>query len=168
MFEYNWIQLTITHFISIQAGQLCTEKTALEHVLSKFCYTIVSCPLSTSWSLLEFWTVTHAFEYNWIQLTVIHFISLQAGQLCTDKTALEQGLSKVGYTCVGCPSGLELQGDTCVDTNECNSPSLHGCDHTCTNVPGSYTCGCRDGYRLATDGRTCTDVNECAEQTSGE
>jgi hypothetical protein len=30
---------------------------------------------------------------------------------------------------------------------------------TCTNVPGSYTCKCDDGY--TGDGKTCTDVDEC-------
>ena len=39
------------------------------------------------------------------------------------------------------------------DINECavNNP----CDHQCHNEPGSFSCSCRAGYRLAADGTTC-------------
>ena len=30
-----------------------------------------------------------------------------------------------------------------------------GCDHTCTNVAGSYSCSCNPGYQLQADGKTC-------------
>jgi len=33
------------------------------------------------------------------------------------------------------------------DVNECTGGS-HGCQHTCTNTAGSYTCSCRTGYSL--------------------
>ncbi|PWA70704.1 EGF-like domain-containing protein [Artemisia annua] len=32
------------------------------------------------------------------------------------------------------------------DINECDDPSSNLCDGICTNTPGSYTCGCKDGY----------------------
>lgn len=36
----------------------------------------------------------------------------------------------------------------------------------CNNLPGSYACLCNTtGYRLAADGISCDDVNECAEHT---
>ena len=42
-----------------------------------------------------------------------------------------------------------------LDNNECNINN-GGCDHVCTNTPGSFQCSCRDGYRLASNGQTCT------------
>lgn len=32
---------------------------------------------------------------------------------------------------------------------------------TCHNTLGSFYCGCFDGFRLADDGKSCEDVNEC-------
>jgi fibulin 1/2 len=29
------------------------------------------------------------------------------------------------------------------------------CQETCTNTMGSYICGCNEGFRLNSDGRTC-------------
>ena len=41
-----------------------------------------------------------------------------------------------------------------IDINECLE-NLDGCDHMCSNRPGSYTCSCHTGYRLAMDNHTC-------------
>ena len=38
------------------------------------------------------------------------------------------------------------------DIDECR---YSRCDHTCTNLEGSYKCTCRDGYYLDRDGRRC-------------
>ena len=40
------------------------------------------------------------------------------------------------------------------DINECLGNN--GCDQTCSNVDGSYTCSCRKGYLLQADDRSCT------------
>ena len=40
------------------------------------------------------------------------------------------------------------------DIDEC-SENIDACDHLCSNNVGSYTCDCRSGYRLASDGVTC-------------
>ena len=40
------------------------------------------------------------------------------------------------------------------DINECNL-NTDGCAHICTNTIGSYTCSCRTGYRLLSNGRSC-------------
>ena len=46
----------------------------------------------------------------------------------------------------------------CVDINECSDDN-GGCDHTCTNTVGSYSCGCNDGYELDTeDEHTCIGI----------
>ena len=40
------------------------------------------------------------------------------------------------------------------DINECLTNN-GGCDHQCDNSIGSYSCSCRDGYRLNIDNHTC-------------
>jgi len=40
------------------------------------------------------------------------------------------------------------------DYNECNVDN-GGCEHTCYNTEGSYTCSCNDGYILGTDNHMC-------------
>ena len=45
----------------------------------------------------------------------------------------------------------------CIDINECSDDN-GGCDHTCTNTIGSYSCGCDDGYELDTDEHTCIGI----------
>ncbi|XP_073701234.1 low-density lipoprotein receptor-related protein 2a [Garra rufa] len=46
--------------------------------------------------------------------------------------------------------------------NECTDPSMHHCDHNCTDTPTSFICTCRPGYRLMSDNKTCDDVDECS------
>ena len=47
--------------------------------------------------------------------------------------------------------------------NECNEPSLSGCDQNCTDTLTSFYCSCRPGYKLMSDKRTCSDIDECKE-----
>lgn len=45
-----------------------------------------------------------------------------------------------------CSEGYKLGEDklTCVDVDEClQSP----CEHHCINIPGSYYCSCKPGFR---------------------
>ncbi len=59
-----------------------------------------------------------------------------------------------------CGSGFVLQGETCVDVDECATGAANcGANATCTNTAGSFTCACNPGY--AGDGIVCADVNEC-------
>nr|XP_055065094.1 low-density lipoprotein receptor-related protein 2 isoform X1 [Misgurnus anguillicaudatus] len=37
------------------------------------------------------------------------------------------------------------------------------CQHYCINTPHGVRCGCKAGFRLQSDGLTCTDINECKE-----
>ncbi|XP_045414697.1 low-density lipoprotein receptor-related protein 2 [Lemur catta] len=61
--------------------------------------------------------------------------------------------------------------DDCLDNsdekgcgiNECNDPSISGCDHNCTDTLTSFYCSCRPGYKLMSDKRTCVDIDECKE-----
>ena len=55
----------------------------------------------------------------------------------------------------------------CIDQNECTS-EVHDCpvNAACNNNVGSYTCTCNPGYEdINGDGRTCTDINECENQS---
>lgn len=47
--------------------------------------------------------------------------------------------------------------------NECTDPSVHNCDHNCTDTPTSFICTCRPGFRLMSDKKTCDDLDECGE-----
>lgn len=53
------------------------------------------------------------------------------------------------------------------DINECLVHNA-GCDHFCRNTVGSFECGCRKGYKLLTDERTCQgEPSLCPRQPSG-
>ena len=43
------------------------------------------------------------------------------------------------------------------DIDECGV-SNGGCDHICTNIPGSYNCSCRSGFNVTSDGKGCTGI----------
>ena len=43
------------------------------------------------------------------------------------------------------------------DVNECNTNN-GGCQHNCVNTDGSYECRCRSGYRLSSNGRSCSGM----------
>lgn len=67
-----------------------------------------------------------------------------------------------GHRCVGAPGGA------CVDDDECATADRCGAHTTCTNTPGSFTCGCAAGFMgLTVTGAstTCLDVNECSAAT---
>ena len=66
-----------------------------------------------------------------------------------------------------CPTGYRRVGGACVDIDECAGLE-RVCDPlaTCTNSPGSFSCGpCPTGYR-GTGATSCIEVDECAEQTA--
>ena len=41
----------------------------------------------------------------------------------------------------------------CIDIDECLG--TNGCQQTCENNQGSYTCNCTNGFQLAADGKSC-------------
>uniref|UniRef100_A0A1S4K5J7 EGF-like domain-containing protein n=2 Tax=Culex quinquefasciatus TaxID=7176 RepID=A0A1S4K5J7_CULQU len=51
---------------------------------------------------------------------------------------------------------------TRVDINECLDPQACGVNAECVNVPGNYTCLCRDGF-VGDPYNGCADVDECAQ-----
>ena len=68
------------------------------------------------------------------------------------------------FNCAECHPGFtynQLTGQ-CDDVDECSNTAYSStCEQVCVNTPGSYQCGCRQGYRLAADGKSCLDVDEC-------
>ncbi|XP_028397955.1 uncharacterized protein LOC114521651 [Dendronephthya gigantea] len=75
------------------------------------------------------------------------------------------------YTCP-CLSGFIYNTGSrrsCKDINECDPASgvVHGCQGTCINMIGTYRCDCSSGHFLASDGRSCTDHDECATDIHG-
>ena len=70
------------------------------------------------------------------------------------------------YTCI-CDAGFAnvVPGHgfgVCEDVDECEQ-TPGPCQHHCTNAQGSYICSCKPGFRLDSDKRSCTDVDECEE-----
>ena len=72
---------------------------------------------------------------------------------------------RFAHVCNGdrdCPNG-EDELD-CTIQKECDAASR--CQHTCLVLSnGTAACGCRSGFRLASDGLSCVDVDECATET---
>ncbi|CAM9592142.1 unnamed protein product [Lampetra fluviatilis] len=62
-----------------------------------------------------------------------------------------------------CLPGYRPFGGECVDVDECQNKEQ--CQHECRNSPGSYQCVCPGGYRVAPNGKTCQDIDECLEQS---
>ncbi|XP_041445954.1 EGF-containing fibulin-like extracellular matrix protein 2 isoform X2 [Xenopus laevis] len=61
-----------------------------------------------------------------------------------------------------CPEGYRKIGNECVDIDECR---YRYCQHRCVNYPGSFVCQCEPGFQLASNNRSCVDVNECSMGT---
>ena len=70
------------------------------------------------------------------------------------------------YRCV-CDAGfvnvpIGRHPGICKDVDEYRkTPEL--CEHDCTNTPGSYKCSCKSGFRLNSDNKSCTDIDECED-----
>ncbi|XP_044211941.1 fibulin-7-like [Thunnus albacares] len=74
----------------------------------------------------------------------------------------------LGSTRCTCDVGFTISGrdnNICTDIDECRLFPLGQpgrlCVHQCVNTPGSFHCFCPAGYDLATDSRSCADIDEC-------
>ncbi|XP_053924157.1 nidogen-2 isoform X3 [Cuculus canorus] len=73
-------------------------------------------------------------------------------------TARCQPGAGIEYTCE-CAAGYHGDGRGCREVDEC-AEGLSQCGPftICLNVPGSYRCECRSGYRPAEDGQSCVPL----------
>ena len=118
-------------------------------------------------SFSTFYTVfTNCFTNNYLKQNFVGTHNCDENASCV-KTA---GVS--GFTCEcdlgwtdrlaadGFTLAAGLPGLTCIDVDECLDPS--SCDQTnfCVNTPGSFNCGCLEGF-TGTNPNDCQDINEC-------
>ena len=61
---------------------------------------------------------------------------------------------KVAYCCTDHEYSPNRSVIYLADVNECIG--AHDCQQDCQNTEGSYECSCREGFTIATDGRSCT------------
>jgi hypothetical protein len=93
---------------------------------------------------------------------------------CHDNATCSDNINAYGCTC---NAGYTGNSTYCTDVPECETPGRCGSDPNygsgpdetdefgnCTETSGSYTCDCYPGFEDAT-GPTCTDINECANDT---
>lgn len=72
--------------------------------------------------------------------------------------------SEAELTCFCMYSECDIRptnGTQCVNVNEC-LVNNGGCDQTCRDAEGSYSCECNSGYILSQDLMKCDDDNECS------
>nr|XP_009682064.1 PREDICTED: uncharacterized protein LOC104149877 [Struthio camelus australis] len=73
-------------------------------------------------------------------------------------------------TCLNASLVCDGQRD-CADGSDeggnCSTPCQLPCSHLCYPSPQGPRCQCTPGYRLAEDGLSCMDVDECKEQGEG-
>ncbi|XP_017877093.1 uncharacterized protein LOC108623229 isoform X2 [Ceratina calcarata] len=75
-----------------------------------------------------------------------------------------------GRPVCSCYKGFRLEGDKCIDINECLLNNGHGpCQDTCRNTIGGYECSC-EGLQdtvLSADNHTCQDASPCSVNNAG-
>ncbi|XP_055683188.1 low-density lipoprotein receptor-related protein 2 [Lutzomyia longipalpis] len=49
------------------------------------------------------------------------------------------------------------------NVDECAKVEIHQCGHKCVDTLTGYYCDCNQGYKLLSDGKACTDIDECIE-----
>ncbi|XP_015914332.2 matrilin-2 [Parasteatoda tepidariorum] len=72
----------------------------------------------------------------------------------------------------GCESGYEEANGFCKDLNECEKHNPCKQSMTCINLPGSYACICKEGYKtvivdtLIKPLEICQDIDECENSSA--
>lgn len=88
-----------------------------------------------------------------------------------DVSCLESECSRPcenGGQCEGrekCRCAAGYMGTYChVDIDECSDSASNPCQQKCTNTPGSYSCGCVDGFKLGEDNSSCELCLSCSSE----
>ncbi|XP_077993986.1 uncharacterized protein LOC144447778 [Glandiceps talaboti] len=81
--------------------------------------------------------------------------------VCYTLNGTEQCLCNRGYK-------FDRGNDTvCIDIDESTDPDHpHRCEQIVTNTIPGYTCSCNDGFTINIDERTCSDIDECSENST--
>ncbi|CAL2030453.1 unnamed protein product [Caenorhabditis brenneri] len=75
----------------------------------------------------------------------------------TNETYKDEVCIQMEELCNGkkdCPLGDDESG-------KCSECSTKHCEHQCRDTPTGAKCECKQGYRLASDGFSCVDIDEC-------
>ncbi|GFR07206.1 uncharacterized protein TNCT_528201 [Trichonephila clavata] len=94
--------------------------------------------------------------------------------ICTPCNCDNSSLGDMQFSChfvdgvkqCDCPDGFEATADFCEDINECLNTSSCPFNTICKNLPGTYMCECKPGFRVLNESLDpkdvgCEDINEC-------
>lgn len=92
-------------------------------------------------------------QYDSEKLTSCYFFPGGCEHFCTNLTLPAGGAVGIagtgGYICTCFQGWIISRADSkrCSDVDEC-ATGAHHCSHLCTNLNGSYSCSCREGFKL--------------------
>ncbi|XP_078578181.1 uncharacterized protein LOC144863095 [Branchiostoma floridae x Branchiostoma japonicum] len=97
------------------------------------------------------------YRLNDDQETCMAYADCDVGHHCSHSCAMV-----AGKEVCSCPAGFTLvQNTTCVDIDDCATPTRCRANTTCLNLNGTFACRCDEYNVLDSDGLGCSDLNEC-------
>ncbi|XP_023270772.1 thrombomodulin-like [Seriola lalandi dorsalis] len=120
---------------------------------------VLSLPMGTIATRMPSETKYLCFSEKWLKAP--WNCEIQEGG-CEHKCAMDPNEVPSCY----CPPGQIVSPENKVTCEEAtDDPCLAlRCDHACYRSDGSYACVCDHGYKLAQDGRSCVDFNDCTDE----
>ncbi|KAG7205059.1 hypothetical protein KM043_005438 [Ampulex compressa] len=109
-------------------------------------------------------------ERQWIGQVPRCKIKQNSESACAEASCEHVCKEMEGKAVCTCYKGFRLDGNKCVDINECLLNNGHGpCQDTCRNTVGGYECSC-EGLQdtvLSPDNHTCQDAGPCSVNNAG-